>query len=345
MMTDEITNLQARVKVLEEALNLADAALAGANMNMNVVERKIKAALAACQPADPVTNASCCQPAAMQMMETAPKDGSVILVWYDHDADPYQDPDNPDLLTDYAVWCEGGDFMKGRGYCLACWEPPFFESTDEYGSGFWLPAWWFKEDENERVAVNPIRWMPLPLNDLTTLTSETGCRQPARVRHVKRGSTYRVVGAGKVQTGTPLHDYDEVVIYQGEEDGLMWVRPTAEFGDGRFEPLEPAPVTLAGAAKDVLAERQRQISAEGWTPEHDDAHINGEMAQAAACYTLNAAGWLTEALRGCWPTTWACAWFKPTDPRRDLVKAGALIIAEIERLDRAALRAIEETTK
>ena len=29
------------------------------------------------------------------------------------------------------------------------------------------------------------------------------------------------------------------------------------------------------------------------------------------------------------------AWFKPTTPRRDLVKAGALIIAEIERLDRA----------
>jgi len=29
------------------------------------------------------------------------------------------------------------------------------------------------------------------------------------------------------------------------------------------------------------------------------------------------------------------AWFKPTDPRRDLVKAGALCIAEIERLDRA----------
>lgn len=105
----------------------------------------------------------------------------------------------------------------------------------------------------------------------------------------------------------------------------------------------PAPVTLAEAAKDVLAERQRQISTEGWTPEHDDTHINGEMAQAAACYTLNAAGWKTEALRGCWPMAWASAWFKPTDQRRDLVKAGALILAEIERLDRAALRAIEES--
>ena len=100
----------------------------------------------------------------------------------------------------------------------------------------------------------------------------------------------------------------------------------------------------AEAAKDVLAERQRQISTEGWTPEHDDTHINGEMAQAAACYTLNAAGWKTEALRGCWPMAWASAWFKPADQRRDLVKAGALILAEIERLDRAALRAIGESS-
>lgn len=109
--------------------------------------------------------------------------------------------------------------------------------------------------------------------------------------------------------------------------------------------LEPAPATPAEAAKDVLAERQRQISTEGWTPEHDDTHINREMAQAAACYTLNAAGWKTEALRECWPRAWASAWFKPTDQRHNLVKAGALILAEIERLDRAALRAIEETTK
>ena len=92
---------------------------------------------------------------------------------------------------------------------------------------------------------------------------------------------------------------------------------------------------LSTAARDVLAERARQISAEGWTPEHDDQHVDGEMAQASGCYALNAAGWKTEALRGCWPIKWMAAWFKPTTPRRDLVKAGALIIAEIERLDRA----------
>ncbi len=61
-----------------------------------------------------------------------------------------------------------------------------------------------------------------------------------RVQHVKRGATYRVIGRGKVQTDTPLADYAEVVIYQGENDGMIWCRPVAEFDDGRFAALPPA---------------------------------------------------------------------------------------------------------
>lgn len=30
----------------------------------------------------------------------------------------------------------------------------------------------------------------------------------------------------------------------------------------------------------IAAERQRQIEKEGWTPEHDDTHGAGEMAEA-----------------------------------------------------------------
>lgn len=95
--------------------------------------------------------------------------------------------------------------------------------------------------------------------------------------------------------------------------------------------------TLSNAINDIAAERQRQIEAEGWTPEHDDAHTDGELADAAACYALtprvlNAAA-MTEIHDRLWP--WNSSWWKPTDRRRDLVKAGALIVAEIERLDRA----------
>ena len=93
----------------------------------------------------------------------------------------------------------------------------------------------------------------------------------------------------------------------------------------------------ADAARDVLAERQRQITAEGWTPEHDDEHGDSEMAEAALCYIDHAIDMSrrgTSILSNRWP--WQLRWWKPTAPRRDLVKAGALILAEIERLDRHA---------
>ncbi|EPY5335256.1 hypothetical protein ACXDSU_005459 [Klebsiella pneumoniae] len=91
--------------------------------------------------------------------------------------------------------------------------------------------------------------------------------------------------------------------------------------------------TVTAAAADVLAERQRQVTAEGWTAERDDGYQNSELADAAACYAIHAhnQGFSTPAH---WP--WSQYWWKQTSPRRDLVKAGALILAEIERLDRAA---------
>ena len=87
------------------------------------------------------------------------------------------------------------------------------------------------------------------------------------------------------------------------------------------------------ALLDVISERQRQRAVEGWTSEHDDAYQNSELADAAACYAINAhnQGLSTPAH---WP--WAPDWWKQSGPRRDLVKAGALILAEIERIDRAA---------
>ena len=109
------------------------------------------------------------------------------------------------------------------------------------------------------------------------------------------------------------------------------------------------------AAIDVLLERLRQVEKEGWTPEHDDEHNGGELSAAGAAYALHAADhlhpysqgdggneapifwpWRGEVCgRGEGPMVTEPAWWKPGAPRRDLVKAGALILAEIERLDRA----------
>lgn len=57
----------------------------------------------------------------------------------------------------------------------------------------------------------------------------------SKVKHVKRGTVYKVIGEAKIQADIPLTDYDSVVVYQDEKDGHIWVRPKKEFEDGRFE--------------------------------------------------------------------------------------------------------------
>ncbi|ELP3266110.1 TPA: ead/Ea22-like family protein [Escherichia coli] len=89
------------------------------------------------------------------------------------------------------------------------------------------------------------------------------------------------------------------------------------------------------AILDVIAERQRQQSVEGWMPEHDDEHCNGELAMAAVCY-INETGTVNRNGGKPWGWPWDASWWKPNARRRNLVKAGALILAEIERIDRAA---------
>jgi len=104
---------------------------------------------------------------------------------------------------------------------------------------------------------------------------------------------------------------------------------------------------LIGPLSDIANERQRQQQEEGWTVRHDDMHTHGELARAAACYALHttAAGdpSPSEIVFVCnqyWP--WDYHWWKPRDARRDLIRAAALILAEIERLDRAAaIRALK----
>ncbi|WP_319120982.1 hypothetical protein [Pseudomonas aeruginosa] len=96
--------------------------------------------------------------------------------------------------------------------------------------------------------------------------------------------------------------------------------------------LAAAPGTeVPQAWLDVQAERRRQITAEGWTPEHDDLYCAAELPRAAAAYILNGANDEAPAI---WP--FSAKWWKPSTARRDMVKACALALAEIERLDRAA---------
>jgi hypothetical protein len=79
----------------------------------------------------------------------------------------------------------------------------------------------------------------------------------------------------------------------------------------------------------IAAERERQVSQEGYTAEHDAGHSHA-LVDAALCYA-RAGTWIKPYPPLAWP--WADQYWKPTgDPVRDLTKAGALIAAAIDSL-------------
>lgn len=93
------------------------------------------------------------------------------------------------------------------------------------------------------------------------------------------------------------------------------------------------PPKRSGAIFDVAEERARQVFGEDFDYKRDDAYVKGELVQAAIAYAQHAHDpKASVAVPYVWP--WDPKWFKPTNPRRDLVKSAALLVAEIERLDR-----------
>lgn len=105
---------------------------------------------------------------------------------------------------------------------------------------------------------------------------------------------------------------------------------------------------MSNVIREIDDERHRQIRKEGWAPEHDDEHGNRELARAAQCYLEHYIGrqWLIDGYNDGltryqeepsaddWP--WDEQWWKPKNPRRDLIRVAALLVAEIERMDRAS---------
>lgn len=96
----------------------------------------------------------------------------------------------------------------------------------------------------------------------------------------------------------------------------------------------------------IADERERQVAKEGWTADHDDQHGSGELADAAACYAAGEPIYFERRrtiggspklpvihFENVWP--FDCGWYKPKRDRiRNLVRAGALIAAEVDRLQR-----------
>lgn len=145
---------------------------------------------------------------------------------------------------------------------------------------------------------------------------------------------------------------DEVIFESGRTAGRAEAMKHAGWTwDGsEYKPPSLAELLrdMAPAARDVLLERDRQVNEEGYTQQHDDEHIDESIA-AMACYYAMPAGvreWSAEDT-GYGPTLgdaiipdgWTA---KDCDRRKELVKAAALILAEIERLDRADVLAMLE---
>lgn len=144
---------------------------------------------------------------------------------------------------------------------------------------------------------------------------------------------------------------DACTLDRGDDDAFRDLGDLLSRAIGVLKAIAVEQPTLSRAATDVLAERRGHVQREGWTSEHDDQHSDGSMASAAAAYCLGEPEHRTIApapggrpgvatyIWRIWP--WAAKWWKPKDRRQDLVRAGALIIAEIERLDRAEERAAD----
>lgn len=86
---------------------------------------------------------------------------------------------------------------------------------------------------------------------------------------------------------------------------------------------------------EIARERERQMEVEGYAAEYDDNHSCGELAQAAACYAYPSQKRVDpQSVPPPIPWPKSIAWWNPKDRRNNLVRAAALIVAEIERLDR-----------
>lgn len=145
----------------------------------------------------------------------------------------------------------------------------------------------------------------------------------------------------------------EPVAWMTHHDEPMLFPTAAEAAAYCEDDEQPAPlfrspaqaVDLGTGVKAIAAERERQLHAEGFTRDSDRQYQRGELAKAATAYVQLAAmdlaaggtrdhiAWHGPA--AVWP--WAPEWWKPVDARRDLVRAGALIAAQIDLLDSQAV--------
>lgn len=125
----------------------------------------------------------------------------------------------------------------------------------------------------------------------------------------------------------------------GKAVGIVMQRPTGPESPSwpkrsamGWQPSMPMYANVPGVSNevmDVLLELQRQRDEEGYSISSDlDQYRNGELAKAAACYAMQAAGVYPMRFASFWPFN---SKIKPCPPAEALTKAAALLFAEVER--------------
>ena len=97
-------------------------------------------------------------------LSTAPRDGTPVLVWHDHESDPYHLGEGK--LTIYGAWCEGNGHEGTPGIYIAKLGGGYDEelSGEGWGPFVHMPDWWFKHDDPDREhPLAPTHWSPITL--------------------------------------------------------------------------------------------------------------------------------------------------------------------------------------
>ena len=134
-----------------------------------------------------------------------------------------------------------------------------------------------------------------------------------------------------------------VVLQSSDRQNVGKVGIVTDITDGDYYTLDTMPnyafkencLAKAGGADLIREERRRQIQVEGYDSLHDRHHTPQVLARAAVGYALHEdpSKLVSDAAANLWP--WSKEFWKPKDQKRNLVRAGALIAAAIDRLTMA----------
>lgn len=187
------------------------------------------------------------------------------------------------------------------------------------------------------AAQEPVVWSVLQIGNTGSFYDPKGTRraftyadQPGNIVASKLGRA--TLSAANASAGDSI------------DRGLALLKSLHDQGFGVFQIGEYAAppaqgIDLGDGVRAIAEERRRQVEAEGFSPATDAGYNAGELAKAALAYVQLAAMDLAAGGRdhiatgsppACWP--WHPVWWKPRNARRDLVRAGALIAAQLDVL-------------